>query len=104
MLCSVYSYSNNYIPYTNEFILDKKFAYKKVGHANLDFGQGYTAAMEYIKEHPDVKFADATPRKGRFLVMTGDYEDKFGEHTYSWLRQYPPVSHVKHAYLLIEVK
>ncbi|MCC6289548.1 MAG: glycosyltransferase family 39 protein [Chitinophagaceae bacterium] len=104
LLCSVYSYSNNYIPYTNEFIVDKKLAYQKVGHANLDFGQGYTAAEQYIKQHPDVQFAGSTPAKGRFLIAVGEYEDKFGEHTYNWLQQYPPSSHVKHAYLLIEVK
>ncbi|MFT3949998.1 MAG: glycosyltransferase family 39 protein [Agriterribacter sp.] len=104
LLCSVYSYSNNYIPYTNEFILDKKFAYQKVGHANLDFGQGYTAAQQYIKEHPDVQFAGSAPAKGRFLIAAGDYEDKFGEHTYTWLQHYPPSLHVKHVYFLIEVK
>ncbi|MFT3748293.1 MAG: glycosyltransferase family 39 protein [Agriterribacter sp.] len=104
LLCSVYSYFNNYIPYTNEFILDKKLAYQKVGHSNLDFGQGYTAAQQYIKKHPDVQLAGSVQGTGRFLVAVGDYEDKFGEHIYTWLQQYPPYGHVRHVYLLIEVK
>lgn len=104
LLISVFSYVNNYIPYTNELIRDKKIAYQTVGTANIDFGQGYSAAKEYVKNHPDVRFAGTQPEKGKFIIAVGHYEDIFGEHTYNWAQEYPPYDHVAHVYLLVEVK
>ncbi|MFT3703789.1 MAG: glycosyltransferase family 39 protein [Agriterribacter sp.] len=104
LIISVYSYFNAYLSYTNELILDKKNAYKIVGNANLDFVQGYSKALEYIKQHPDVQFATPFPQKGKFLISVGWYEDNFSEHTYNWLRAYKPIDHVHHCFLLIEVK
>ncbi|MBX2921745.1 MAG: glycosyltransferase family 39 protein [Chitinophagaceae bacterium] len=104
LIVSVAGYANNYIPYTNEFITDKKLAYKKVGTTNLDFGQGYSFAQKYIQLHPDVRFAGTEPAKGKFIIAVGLYEDIFGRQTYNWIRKYPPYGHVRHSYLLIEVK
>jgi len=103
-LISVFSYFNCYLSYTNELVTDKVNAYKIVGNANLDFGQGYTSAHNFIKAHPDVSFATEEPAKGKFLVSIGQYEDNFGEHKFKWLQQYKPIDQVHHCFLLIEVK
>jgi len=100
---SVFSYFNCYLSYTNELVTDKINAYKIVGNANLDFGHGYTAANNYIKAHPDVRFAPVTPQKGKFLVSVGWYEN-ISEHKYDWLHKYKPIAQVHHCFLLFEVK
>jgi hypothetical protein len=104
LIISVYSYFNSYISYTNELIPDKKNAYKIVGNANLDFGQGYSAAIAYMKNHPDVHLPTAVPQKGKFLISIGKLEDNSGEHTYNWLQPYEPIAQVHHSFLVIEVK
>lgn len=104
LLFSVFSYGNDYIPYTNELIADKKTAYEIVGSANIDFGQGKSAALAYVKKHPEVRFAGAAPGKGKFIIALGEYENIFGENTHTWIEQYPPYDHVKHTYLLIDVQ
>lgn len=104
LLVSVFSFANNYIPYTNEFISNKKMAFKIVGTSNIDFGQGLSAAEAYVKHHPDVRFAGPSAEKGKFIITVGNYEDIFGEHTYNWLQKYTPYDHVRYTYLLIEVK
>lgn len=104
LLISIFMYANDYIPYTNEFILDKKLAFKKVGTTNIDFGQGYTAANEYINTHPEVRLAGTEPGEGKFIITLGNYEDIFGEHKYTWIQKYVPYGHVRYTYLLIEVK
>jgi hypothetical protein len=104
LLVSVFGYANDYIPYTNEFIIDKKLAFKKVGTTNIDYGQGCTSAEEYMQTHPDVRYAGAEPGKGKFIIDLGSYGDVFGEHNYTWIEKYTPYGHVRHKYLLIEVK
>lgn len=104
ILISVFTYANDFIPYTNEFIPDKKLAFKTVGTTNIDYGQGHAAANEYVKSHPDVRFAGPEPGKGKFIIHQGNYQDIFSEHTYTWIQKYPPYGHVKYVYLLIEVK
>ncbi|MBX3257283.1 MAG: glycosyltransferase family 39 protein [Chitinophagaceae bacterium] len=104
MLFSVFSYWNCFISYTNEFIPDKKFAYRKVGNANLDFGQGGTSALQYMKDHPGVLLIPPSPQKGKFILSVSNYENGFGAKELEWVQQYEPVGHVRHSYLLIEVK
>ncbi|MBX2921744.1 MAG: glycosyltransferase family 39 protein [Chitinophagaceae bacterium] len=104
MLISVFSYRNCFISYTNEFIHDKKFAYKKVGNANLDFGQGGTSALQYMKDHPDVLLIPPFPQKGKFILSVSNYENGFGAKELEWVQQYEPIDHVRHSHLLIEVK
>ena len=117
MLASVFSYWNCFISYTNELILDKKFAYKKVGSSNLDFGQGGTAAMKYIRKHPDVQLKllsnyerpelqiiPPPPAKGKYLISVGHFENGFGLPEFEWAKAYEPIGHVHHNYLLVEIK
>lgn len=117
MLISVFSYWNCFISYTNEFIIDKKFAYKKVGNANLDFGQGGTAVLKYLRQHPDVQLKilsnyerpelqkiPAPPAKGKYLISVTHYENGFGLPEFEWTKTSQPIAQVHHNYLLVEVK
>jgi hypothetical protein len=104
LLISILSYWKNYYPYTNEFITDKKMAYDYVGAGNLVFLQGDNFLKEYLNEHPDVHVAPHQPYKGIFVISIEDYLDIWNRHQYDWVKNYEPVGHVAHSYLLIEVK
>lgn len=103
LLGSVLLYWGNYYPYTNEFIPDKKTAFRKVGAANLEFHQGYYFAERYLEKHPAVEWAPPEPKAGRFLISTEDYEDVWNRGRYSWIRKFDPIDHVAYNYLLIQV-
>jgi hypothetical protein len=103
LLISVGRYRGNYIPYTNEFILDKKMAYTKVGASNLEFLQGGYFALDYLSRHTEVKWAPKQPEAGRFIISVEDYMDIWNRHQYDWIANFKPVVHVAYNYLLIDV-
>lgn len=102
LLISIGRYFGNYIPYTNEFILDKKMAYTKVGASNLEFRQGYYFAENYLSKHTNVKWAPKEPEPGRFIINIEDYLDIWNRHEYDWIAKYKPIDHVAYNYLLID--
>lgn len=103
LVISVFRYWNNYYPYTNEFIPDKKMAYAKVGAGNLEINQGYYFAKQYMEKHPDVEFVPEQPKAGRFLINTAQYLDVWNRHKFDWIRSFKPIGHVAYSYLLIQV-
>ena len=103
LIISVFKYRANYIPYTNEFIVDKVNAYEKVGASNLEYQQGYYFAKDYMERHPEVQWAPSYPKIGKFLISTEDYLDVWNRHTYSWLAEIKPSGHVAYNYLILDV-
>jgi Dolichyl-phosphate-mannose-protein mannosyltransferase len=103
LMISVLYYWGNYFPYTNELVPDKTFAYKIVGAANLEFHQSTDKAMDYLKEHPNVKPAGGTPGTGDFLIRLDNYMGIWGTHTYDWISSINPYGQVAFDYLLVHV-
>lgn len=104
LLMSVGQYFNNYYPYTNEFIGQKKNAFKYVGAANLNFDQAGYLAADYLIKNPDVKMAPEVPQAGKFIVVIDRYLDIWNTGKYQWLRKLKPVGEVHYSYLLFDVK
>lgn len=104
LICSVLRYWGNYFPYTNEFIPDKKMAYRFVGAANLEFGQANYFYQSYLISHPEVKIPTLVPEAGNFLINTNDYLDVWNRHRYDWLTHIKPYGHVAYSGLLVQVK
>ena len=102
LIVSVGKYFNNYFPYTNEFIGDKKNAWKYVGAGNLNFGQAGYLLNDYLKKHPDVKPAPREPQKGKFVLPVGRYLDTWNTGEYEWLRKLKPIDEVAYSYLLFD--
>jgi hypothetical protein len=101
---SVLSYWKNYYPYTNEFILDKKFAYHFVGSQNLDFLQGGYFLNQYLSTHKYVKLAPQKKQPGVYVIAIHNYMDTWNRHLYDWIKCYKPVGHVAHDYLIIDAR
>jgi 4-amino-4-deoxy-L-arabinose transferase-like glycosyltransferase len=103
LLISVGSYWKNYIPYTNEFIGDKKLAYNKVGADNLQFGQANYFLQTYLFKHPYIKPAPVIKQRGIFYLSVSDYLDIWNRGHYKWLKHLKPVGHIAHAFLIFKV-
>ncbi|HEU5167178.1 MAG TPA: hypothetical protein VFU29_16645, partial [Chitinophagaceae bacterium] len=52
----------------------------------------------------DVKFADTVPAFGKFILGVNYYLDLKGDHKFLWLRNFKPMGHVSHCYLLFDIK
>ena len=52
---STFSYCPHMIPYMNEWVLDRKSAYKILADGNLDWGQNRRLVEEFLDTNPDVK-------------------------------------------------
>ncbi|RMD84365.1 MAG: hypothetical protein D6808_07120 [Candidatus Dadabacteria bacterium] len=113
LIASVLSYFPHYIPYFNEIVWDRKFAYRYLSDSNIDWGQGRYYARDYLKAHPDIIFEPPIHTKGKILVgvnaLTGVWI--FGAKSkremadrYRWLREgHSPIGHVAYSYLLFDV-
>lgn len=103
LMISVLLYRNNMYSYTNEFIIDKTWAFEKVGAANLEFMQGGFYLQKFLQEHPDFQYAVETKRSGNFIIGTDNYLDIFNRKKYQWIRAYKPYAQFNYNYLLIKV-
>ena len=104
VVATFYFYFPNLISYTNEFITDKKTAYKTFADSNLDFGQGWFTIEQYLKKHPDVKLASEEPAAGKFAVGINDFLDLNRTGKYAWLSKFKPDSHIRHCFLLFTIR
>jgi hypothetical protein len=102
-VATFYFYFPNLIAYSNEFLLPKRKAYHIMADSNIDYGQGYFFIQNYLRSHPDTRFADTLPAAGKFVIGINDYLDLQRTNKYAWLRNVEPVGQVAHCYLLLDV-
>ena len=105
MIASQLYYFPNLIPYTNEFLIDKKDAFRIIIDSNLDYGHYSRYANTFIKEHPEYKKAPLSPQTGKFILAIHDVFELRPADTkaYEWLFKLEPKAHYKFCYLLFEV-
>ncbi|CAN5327840.1 hypothetical protein BH11BAC5_BH11BAC5_42630 [soil metagenome] len=104
-LVSVGSYFPHFLPYTNEFIYNKKDAYKIFGDANLYFQEGWILAKEYLNKHPEIQFEPQQQVHGRVMVSLEKYFDYWHDGKMKWLinLHLQPVDHFHSQYLIFDV-
>jgi hypothetical protein len=103
---SVAKYFPHFIPYTNEFIWDKKNAYKIFGDANLFYQEGRYMVQDYLQKNPTIQFEPTTPVKGKVLVSIEHYYDWWHHGKMKWLTdlKLEPIDHFDSEYLLFDIK
>jgi hypothetical protein len=102
---SALAYYPHFISYFNEFVLDRKLAYRHLADSNLDWRGDYWYLMDYIHHHPEVVLNPRKPQAGRILVpvnaLVGINRDP---EEYRWLREhFTPVDHIAHSFLVFDV-
>ena len=102
---SVLLYFPHFLPYTNEFIINKKNAYKKIADSNLCYGEGKKFLSAYLEKHKDISYAPDSPQAGKFVVEVNDYLDltQVPSTKYIWMRGLKPVEHIHSEYLVFDI-
>src|SRR6266480_6358654 len=102
---SALSYYPHFISYFNEFVPDRKLAYRHLADSNLDWRGDYWYLSDYIRHHPGVILDPRKPQAGRILVpvnaLVGVNRDP---EEYRWLREhFAPVDHIAYSFLVYDV-
>ena len=102
---SALSYYPHFISYFNEFVPDRKLAYRHLADSNLDWRGNDWYLTEYVRRHPGVVIDPRKPTPGRIVVPVNalvGVNRSPGE--YKWLRDhFTPVDHIAYSYLVYDV-
>jgi len=102
---SVFRYFPHFLPYTNEFILEKKLAYKKIADTNLCYGEGEKYLKEYMAKHGEAIFQPGAPMPGKIVMEVNEMLNLniASIHKYDWISSLQPIAHIHSQYLIFEV-
>lgn len=102
---SVSFYFPHFLPYTNEFIPDKKMVYKKLADTNLCYGEGKRFLQAYLSRHPDAVYMPGKPVAGRVIVEVNEMLNLniATMHRYDWAAALTPVDHIHSQYLVYDI-
>ena len=92
-----------YIPYFNELLPDRKFAYRILSDSNVDWGQGLGELRAWLAAHPEAVYAPAAPVAGRLVVSVNGLTGVVSGERFAWLRPLSPVDQVAYSYLVFDV-
>lgn len=104
---SVASYYPHMIPYMNEWVFNRKLAYKILADSNLDWGQNRRLVRNFLKKNPDVIENPMARVSGRILVNANLLVGVFRRTPNQMLWLYAchePVAHVGYADFLFIVR
>jgi hypothetical protein len=102
---SALSYYPHFISYFNEFVPDRKLAYRHLADSNLDWRGNEWYLTEYIRRHPEVVVDPRKPQAGRIVVPVNALVGvNRNPEEYRWLRErFIPVDHIAYSYLVYDV-
>jgi Dolichyl-phosphate-mannose-protein mannosyltransferase len=102
---STLSYYPHFLSYFNEFVPDRKFAYRYLADSNLDWGGNEWYLAEYIRRHPGVVVDPGKPQTGRLVVPVNILVGIGNPERYRWLREhFTPVDHIAYSFLVYDVQ
>lgn len=102
---SALSYYPHFISYFNEFVPDRKLAYRHLADSNLDWSGNYWYLIQYIRRHPGVIVDPRKPQAGRIIVSVNALVGvNRNPDEYRWLREhFSPVDHIAYSFLVYDV-
>lgn len=105
-LISVGIWFPHFLPYTNEFITNKKMAYTKIADTNLCYGEGKKYLSAYLGRHPEAKYMPAEITSGKIVMEVNEMLnlDIGTMGKYDWVRAFEPSDHIHSQYLIFDVK
>ena len=104
-LISVSIYFPHFLPYTNEFIINKKNVYKYLGDSNIYDWEGRKIAKEYLSKHLEVQYEPSQFVHGKVMVSLENYLDFWFKGKVQWLinLKLEPVDHLDSQYLIFDI-
>lgn len=104
LAASIASYYPQMIPYMNEWVRDRRFAYRILADSNLDWGQDQAIVDGFLREHPDVVLDPPGPLAGRVLVRANRLTGIYRWDSAAYLTQhYVPIAQVGYAHFLFSI-
>lgn len=104
LIASVMSYFPHYLSYFNEFVWDRRQAYKILADSNIDWGQNRWYLKKYQEKHPDAYINPESPVAGRIVVEVNRLVGLFRPERYKWLRDnFEPSDHIAYSYLVYDI-
>jgi hypothetical protein len=105
LILSTLSYFPNYMPYFNEFLPDRRMAYKILADSNIDYGQSEYALNDFLASHPEAVYNPTTPTSGLLVLSINDLVGVFGRpQDFTWLREnFEPDDTIAHTYLIYNI-
>ncbi len=102
---SALSYYPHFISYFNEFVPDRKLAYRHLADSNLDWRGNEWYLTEYVRRHPGVIVDPHKPQAGRIVVPVNALVGvNRSPEEYRWLREhFTPADHIAYSYLVYDV-
>ena len=102
---STLSYYPHFISYFNEFVPDRKLAYRYLADSNLDWRGNEWYLLQYLHRHPGTVVDPRKPVAGRIVVpvnaLVGVNRDP---QEYAWLRDhFAPADHIAYSFLVYDV-
>lgn len=107
-LISVALYFPHFLPYTNEFIGNKKMAYKKIGDSNLSYGEGRKFLQSYLEKNKDAIFSPDSIISGKIVldanrVLGLNWPASEYGYKFIWAKDLIPVDHIHSEYLIYNI-
>ena len=104
-MISIALYFPDFLPYTNEFILNKKMAYKKIADTNLSYGEGEKYLAAYLAKNPDAKYLPEKIETGKIIMEVNEMLnlDIQTMGKYDWAKSLTPIDHIHSQYLIFQV-
>lgn len=105
LMLSTLSYFPNYMPYFNEFLADRRMAYKILADSNIDYGQSEYALNDFLAAHPEAIFNPTSPQSGLIVASVNDLVGVFGRpQDFTWLREnFEPDDTIAYTYLIYNI-
>jgi hypothetical protein len=91
------------IPYTNEFMGNKKLVYRKIRDSSIDYGHNISQLEKFRKANPAYEAAYPVPKVGKYIVGAYELNTYKGRENASWLRNFQPVSHYQYSMFLFHI-
>jgi hypothetical protein len=104
LVVSVLSYYPHFLPYFNELVWDRRYAYRILVGPDLSWGQNKWYLERYLRRHPDAVFEPDGPQAGTIVLHVNNYVGRWYVEKYRWLREnFEPVGHIAHGHLIFRV-
>jgi len=105
---SVFSYFPHFLPYTNEFIWDKKMVYKKLGDTNLGYREGEKFLKLYLEKNKEAIFEPDSIISGKIVLDANRVlwlnQTIYGyKYDFIWAKDLIPVDHIHSEYLIYDI-
>jgi hypothetical protein len=102
---SVGLYFPHFLPYTNEFITNKKMAYKKIADTNLCYGEGTKYLLNYLRENKDAVYLPDKIMPGKIVIEINEMLNLniATMYKYDWVRSLKPVTHIQSQYMVFDI-